>query len=378
MIKGASMKIILTGGGTGGHVTPALSVAQRLLREDPKTEILFIGRKDGKENDAVKKAGLPLFELEIYGIKRSLNLTNLKRIFKAVSAKRKAKAVIKSFSPDVVLGTGGYVCWPVLSAAKDLGIPTAIHESNTCPGLVTRVLSRRSTAVLLNYGETANHLKRNKNCMTVGNPVNEELYRTRRDDARASLGLTDKSVFILSFGGSGGADVLNKSIAALMKNVSSCMKGVYHLHATGKSYYDKELAEKERLRGCKTVPYIDNMPRYLCAADIVICRCGAMTLSELAAAGCCAVLIPSPNVTADHQRKNAALFCERGAAIMIEESELCDGKLDKTVKELILNKNLRDTLSQRISKLKTPTAAKNIVEILRTISKSTPSSACSE
>ena len=220
------MKIILTGGGTGGHVTPALSVAQRLLREDPKTEILFIGRKDGKENDAVKKAGLPLFELEIYGIKRSLNLTNLKRIFKAVSAKRKAKAVIKSFSPDVVLGTGGYVCWPVLSAAKHLGIPTAIHESNTCPGLVTRVLSRRATAVLLNYGETANHLKRKKNCMTVGNPVNEELYRTRRDDARASLGLTDKSVFILSFGGSGGADVLNKSIAALMKNVSSCIKGV--------------------------------------------------------------------------------------------------------------------------------------------------------
>ena len=358
------MKFLLCGGGTGGHVTPALSVAQKLKELSRDNEIHFIGRLGGRENSAVIKAGIPLSELEIYGIKRSLSFSNVKRVICAISAVKKAKKLIKSFSPDVILGTGGYVCWPVLVAGRRLGIPTAIHESNVYPGLVTRLLAKKCKAVLINKDQTRRYLGRGGRTITVGNPISSEIYRTKRADARRIIGLKSDDVFILSFGGSGGADVFNTAIYGLMREFSAQTRGVTHLHATGRAYYDKWISEKEMPNGCKVTPYIENMPRYLSAADIVITRCGAMTLSELSAAGCCSVLIPSPNVTADHQRKNARELQDSGAAIMIDEMELSDGKLISCVTRLYKTPELRRALSLKIAQHRTPKAADDIAKIL--------------
>lgn len=364
------MKVLLCGGGTGGHVTPALSVAQKLLEEGNENEILFIGRKDGKENLAVKKAQIELSELEIYGIKRSLSPSNIKRLFCAIRAVKKAKRIIKAFSPDIILGTGGYVCWPTLTAGRKLGIPTAIHESNVYPGLVTRLLSRKCDAILLNKGETAKYLKGAKRVEIVGNPISSGIYRISRTQARASLGLRSNDVFILSFGGSGGADKLNSAIYELMNEVSAEQSNVFHLHATGRAYFNKWSTEHVTPGNCRIVPYIEDMPRYLKAADIVISRCGAMTLSELSAAGCCSVLIPSPNVTGDHQRKNAKSLSDSGSAILIKESELDSGRLISEVKSLVGNKDMRARLSCKISMHQTPDAQDKIIMVLKELHKS--------
>jgi UDP-N-acetylglucosamine--N-acetylmuramyl-(pentapeptide) pyrophosphoryl-undecaprenol N-acetylglucosamine transferase len=212
-------------------------------------------------------------------------------------------------------------------------------------------------------------------CIPCGNPVRQEIIDADTLRAKEELGVQGKLV-VLSFGGSLGAAMVNKAMQHLVAHNKN-REDIVHFHVVGRYdegeferyLKDNNLNDENKI---KVYEYLYDIAKYMAAADVIICRCGALTIAELSCMGKASILIPSPNVTADHQRKNATLFCERGAAIMIEESELGDGKLDKTVKELILNKNLRDTLSQRISKLKTPTAAKNIVEILRTISKSTP------
>lgn len=360
------MRLVLTGGGTGGHITPALNVARELMECDSKAELLFIGRQGGKENDAVKKFGIRLTELEVYGIKRSLSPSNIKTAIADLRAIRKAKDILKEFKPDAVLGTGGYVCWPVITAAMRMNIPSAIHESNSCPGLVTRLLSKKCSAVLLGYDEAREHVKGARRIVTVGNPVDKALSRQSRLSARAELGLRVDEIFIVSFGGSGGAAVMNSAISELMEHVSSKDARIKHLHATGRAYFEKW--NKRSLAGCKVVPYIDDMPKYLKAADIVISRCGAMAVSELSAVGAPSVLIPSPNVTNDHQRRNARILSDRGAAIVLEEAELPYGRLIETVRELSENRGLRDTLSRKIKALSDTSAAKNIIGVLKELS----------
>ena len=358
------MKILLTGGGTGGHVSPALGIASEIMARSAENELLFIGRRGGAENKAVEKMGIQLRELEVYGIKRSLSLSNLKRIFCAIKAIKEAKRIILDFSPDAVLGTGGYVCWPVLKAAKRLGIPTLIHESNEAPGLVTKLLSKKCNAVLVNCKTTARYLKGAKRIETVGNPINPRFYAANKAMARHRLGIGSGNVLILSFGGSGGADIINRSAKELMRDYVAKENGVKHIHATGRAYFDEWVKDFDTPKNCRVMPYIENMPEYLSAADIVISRCGAMTLSELCAAGACSILIPSPNVTGDHQKKNALGFEEQGAAIMIEEKDLAKGALIKTVDELVKNKERRLELSRRIGRKRTPDAARKTVDII--------------
>ncbi len=362
------MKIILTGGGTGGHVTPALNVAKKLLELHPDTELLFIGRHGGSENDAVKRMGLKLCELEIYGIKRSLSPSNLKRALIAIRSIGKAKKIIKDFSPDVILGTGGYVCWPVLTAGRRLGIPTAIHESNLYPGLVTRLLAKNCSAVLLNHKETSEYLKSSHNITQVGNPVSDELFRSKRVEARYKLGIRDCDKLIVSFGGSGGAENLNRAIIEMMEKYSSKVPGIKHIHATGKMYFEKYGQGFRRIDGCEIMPYINDMPTLLAASDVTISRCGAMTLSELAAAGCCSVLIPSPNVTNDHQRKNGEYLAKKKAAILIEECEASCEKLIDVVSTLLEDRNAREKYSRRISALADRGAARKICTVLSELS----------
>ncbi|MBQ2793116.1 MAG: undecaprenyldiphospho-muramoylpentapeptide beta-N-acetylglucosaminyltransferase [Clostridia bacterium] len=312
------MKIVFCGGGTGGHITPMLAMADILRQNGEKAEVFFIGRRGGKENEAIRRAGFEPYEIEVTGLSRSLSPSNIGAVLRALSARREAKAILKSIAPDAVVGTGGYVAWPVLSAAKSLGIRRAIHESNAVPGLVTRLCCRSVDLVMLGYGEAEKRLPR-CSCAVTGNPVRGAVGRVSRSRARAALGIGEEKTVVLSFGGSLGAEAINRAMCEAIR-LDGGKSGILFIHATGRRDYEKYKAlggENARI-----IPYVEDMPTYLAAADIAVTRCGAMTLAELEAAGVPSILIPSPNVTANHQYENARALCECGAAVMITEAEL--------------------------------------------------------
>lgn len=361
------MKIVLSGGGTSGHVHPALAIAEALSLDNPKCEIVFIGRQGGRENAPMKDIAKELYEIEIYGIRRSLTPKNLKSIYCAIKARRDARKIIKKLAPDVVVGTGGYVCWPVLSAAASLSIPTIIHESNAVAGLTTRLIYKKCDRVLINYSETAKQLNGAKEIITVGNPLRLGFTSLNRKSARRALGLTDKDILIVSFGGSLGAEAINKCAISLLKNYSIKNPRVKHIHATGAiNYSESEYGEyKSGKGGCKILPYIDNMPTMLHAADIAICRAGAVTLSEISSVGCTSILIPSPNVTDNHQYKNAKILSDSGAAILIEEKNLTYESLLEHVRRLAENTEERKRISKCIEKFAKRDSTEKVVKIIK-------------
>ena len=347
------MNIIICGGGTAGHITPGISIAETVISKEPDSRILFIGRDGGDENSIVRRRGLELKTIRIQGIERKLTLKNVKSVVSASTALIKARKMIKDFSPDVVIGTGGYVCWPVLKAAQLLNIPTVIHESNVYPGLSTRLLYNKCDRVFLNFPGSEKEFKHRDNLMTVGNPLLNNLITETRQGARKKLGISNSEFLILSFGGSGGSEIINKNVISLMKNYCEKVKKIRHVHATGKRYYTKIKTAYPELtqghNGCVIYPFIEDISTYLRAADIVICRCGAMTLSEIASAGVVSILIPSPNVTDNHQYKNGKLFVDKGAALMIEETELNERTLLDAVRYLENNALLRQKIKNNLS-----------------------------
>ena len=359
------MRIILCGGGTAGHVHPALAIAEEFIRRGD-TEILYIGRKGGAESKPVYDAGIKVRELEVRGLERKITYRNLKNIVTAIKSRAISKNIISEFCPDVVVGTGGYVCWPVLSAAAALKIPCIIHESNANAGLSTRLIYKKCDKVLISYDTTREELKGAREIITVGNPLRKDFLSTTRREARRRLGIKDNEIFIVSFGGSLGADRINDAVLSLIKNFSEKKASIRHWHATGKKHYSEEIYRdysKEKGR-CVILPYIDNMPDVLHAADIAICRCGAITLSELAATATASILIPSPNVTGNHQYKNARVLADSGAAILINESELDGERLVKEISDLCKNTHKRSELSKCIEKFANREASSLIADII--------------
>ncbi len=368
-----NMRIILCGGGTAGHVNPALAIAEEIKRRDEHSDILFVGRSGGDENNIMTRAGYALKTLTVQGFDRRITLKNLKSLGLAISATREARKIIRSYEPDIVLGTGGYVCWPLLRAAARLGIPTVLHESNIYPGLTTRLLSPKVSLMLLNNGKTLEYLKRRDNTRVVGNPLRCDFEKISRQAARARLALGERDVFILSFGGSIGAAVLNEAVIKVMKEFSGKAPHVRHIHGTGRRFYDEIRTRERSLCGegkAKIVPYVENVPELMRAADIVVSRCGAMTLSELAAAGVASILVPSPNVTDNHQVKNARALSDADAAIMMEEHELVGEKLRTEISRLVYSPKERARLARRIKSFDKPNAASKIVELLQGITNS--------
>ena len=360
------MNIILCGGGTAGHINPAIAIAEEIKHRYPDSKILFIGREEGFENNLIKKSGFEYKTIKIQGLKRSICLTNLKIIHNALKAKQDARKIIESFNPDIVLGTGGYVCWPVISAAKKMNIPVAIHESNCIPGLTTRLLAGKCDIVFLSNKETENYISKAKKTVICGTPILKSFLGITREQARKSLGIRDNEIFILSFGGSIGSEKMNETIIDLIQKYSSKNKSVRHIHATGKNNYETVIRNTkiDEGCGCHIVPYIDNMPTVLHASDIVICRCGAITLSELASVGVAAILIPSPNVAENHQFKNAKMLADDDAAILIEEKDLTYEAIKKAVEKLKNDKNGRKTKAKRIKDHFTQNSTKIIADEL--------------
>ena len=373
MTEWSEMKVIICGGGTVGHLTPGISIAEIIQKNERNSAVLFIGRENGDENDVIIRNGFKLKTLKISSFKRRITTKNLKAFSIMLKALRESKKIIKKESPDIVIGTGGYVCWPVIRAAQKMKIPTVMHESNFSPGLATRSLASRCDKIMLHFALSEKEFKRKDNLVTVGNPIPEAFSRITREEARKKLGLTDRDFFILSFGGSGGAEKMNESIISLMKNYSSRKIEIKHLHACGKKYFEQMKKENDALakghNGCKIVPFIEEMPTYMKAADTVISRSGAMTLSELSECEIAPILIPSPNVTNNHQYKNAKTFTDSGAALMIEEHELNDRTLIDAVRYLQTNKGIREKIKKEIAKFKSVNAKKLIYEVIKTTAK---------
>ncbi len=367
----------MTGGGTGGHVNPAIAIANNIKENHRDAEIAFVGTKRGIENRLVPKEGYKLYHVEIQGFKRKLTPYNIKSAWLAFTSPMKAKKIIREFKPDLVVGTGGYVCWPLLKAASAMGVPTAIHESNAIPGVAVKMLAKYVDRIYVNFDATADALGDEYRAKTVkvGNPIKPEFSSLSKKEARAALGLDGKYKYLLlSCGGSMGAEKVNEEMLAFMRDYTKNHPELLHIHGTGS--IEKEaaakMAEEYGLCGCENIDireYIYDMPTLMAAADVVVSRAGAMTLSELAALGKCCVLIPSPHVTDNHQYKNAKVLADKGAALLFEEKELDEGVLTKALSELVEDGVKRACMEECIGDFALPDANRQIYADLMKLAK---------
>ena len=370
------MKVLFACGGTAGHINPGLSIAAALGSRCPDIQIRFAGNPDGMEARLVPGAGFEFVPFRAMGIQRRLTPYNIYRNAKSVclllTAQARAKKVIRAFEPDLVVGTGGYVSGPILLTAAIMGIPTATHEQNAFPGVTTKLLAKQVDKVLLAVEKAKEYLPKEAagKCIVTGNPVRPEILTERREEARRKCGVPEGKLCILSFGGSLGAQRVNEAVADVMAWHIKEGK-LHHIHATGQ--YGVELLP--RLLQERKVPYsdnpcldireyIDDMPACLAAADLVICRAGASTLSELAAAGRASILIPSPNVAENHQYHNAMVLQNAGAAVVLQEKELTGEALVKLVKELTQDPARLRRLGENAKKIAAPRAVEEIADQL--------------
>lgn len=354
------MRVLLTGGGTSGHVNPALAIADIIKSHEPDSTFLYVGTENGIEKKLAEKEGYDFRSVKIQGIKRSLSLKNVKTAYLIMTAPLKAKKIIEDFEPDVVVGTGGYVCWAPLKAAADMGIPTVIHESNSVAGLAVRKLEDKVDIILTNFKSTEDSLNNKSKAICVGNPIRKSFDGLSREQARAALGIPDSQSFvILSFGGSLGAPRINEAAIDVMREFSVKHEDVVHFHSGGRNYYKNAMQmfagySLEKNSRLDIKEYIYDMSLYMCAADVVICRAGAMTLTELAMLGKPAILIPSPNVTDNHQYKNAKALADKGAAVLIEEKELSAERIAAEIEKLYCNRELREKMSSAVAEFANP------------------------
>ena len=363
------MHILFAGGGTAGHINPALAVAGYIKEKHPDTKISYIGTAKKLEAKLVPEKGYDFYSIEVSGFQRSLTPVNIAKNVKAavcaVTASMKARKLLKKLNPDIVVGTGGYVSGPVLSQAAKLGFKTAIHEQNAYPGMTNKMLCANVDRVMLAMPEAEKRFKLNKKPDIVGNPVRPELTKITREEARAKLGFDDKPV-ILSFGGSLGAEKINNSVVELIKYHNQSGK-YYHIHAAGKVNYEDMKAKLCDIQLGKNVDlreYIKDMDVCMAAADIVICRAGAITLSELAVCRKPSILIPSPYVAENHQYHNAMTLKNVGAAEVIEEKELNGEKLISTVETLLNDDNKLKEMSKNAEKVAIDDANERIYKVL--------------
>ncbi len=324
------MRILMTGGGTAGHINPALAIADLLKQKYPDAEFLFVGAKGRMETQLVPAAGYPIRTVTVRGFQRRLSLKNIGRNVMAVAnvltASAASKKIIKEFKPDLAVGTGGYVCGPVLRQALRAGVPTAVHESNAYPGVTVKMLGKEGALVLLCSEDARRHLPAEVKAVVTGNPLRPDFLTQDKETARKELGV-DSRPLVLSFGGSLGAAHINEAMVEVLRRSREEGK-LQHIHGAGKAGFAAMKAQLDEKGvpltggGVTVREYIDDMPRCMAAADLVICRCGAMTLSELPAAGKPSILIPSPYVAENHQFHNAMVLVNRGAALCIEEKDL--------------------------------------------------------
>lgn len=353
------MRVIISAAGTGGHINPGIAIANKIKAEEPDSEIIFIGTNRGLETDLVPRAGYKLKTLEAYGLKKQISLKNLMNMIKTAASTSKAKKYIKEFNPDVVIGTGGYICGPVFAAATSYKIPAVLHESNAYPGRAVKMFAKKATKVLVAFEAAKERLPMAKEVVVTGTPTKVtkiELSSERRKELINELGLHDNLPIVLVFGGSQGAKAINDAIVGMIKEnkINNCQL----VWATGKKQYDvikEELKNNnldiENLKNCRVLPYIYNMEEMYALCDLVIARSGAMTITELAITCKPAIFIPLPSVGANRQEDNARVAEKIGGAKVILNSEVNYNNLSEMLNELTADINVLKQMGQNMNKL---------------------------
>jgi UDP-N-acetylglucosamine--N-acetylmuramyl-(pentapeptide) pyrophosphoryl-undecaprenol N-acetylglucosamine transferase len=371
------MKILVTGGGTGGHIYPALALIKRMKAMNDDIEFLYVGTERGLESTIVPNYSIPFKALKVEGFKRKLNFEgikyNLKTIGYFIQSIRKSKKIIDEFSPDAVIGTGGYVSAPVCYAAAKKGIPTVIHEQNSVAGITNKFLARYVSAIAICFKDAENQFKGHENKIVfTGNPRAQEVADIQANDSLQTFGLNPKQPTVLIFGGSRGAVAINKTV---IDHCQVFVEADYQvLFVTGREHYE-DLSEKwksscgleDEQSKVSIVPYIEDLPSVFASVSLVVSRSGATTLAELTALGVPSVLIPSPNVTEDHQTKNARSLSEAGAAELIREDELNSSKFIETVNRLMSDQGKRNDMAAKAKQLGVPDASDKIIDLLMTL-----------
>lgn len=357
------MRAIVSGGGTAGHINPALAIAG-YLKKYYEAEILFIGTQKGLESTLVPKAGFSMETVVVEGLIRKPTPKNIIVLYHFLKAVADCKKIIRKFEPDIVIGTSGYVCAPVMFAAHSLGIPTIIHEQNVIPGFTVKLTARFVDALAISFSDTKKYFKPSvaKKCFLTGNPLRENMLDITYEEARMRLGL-DSRPFIVSLGGSLGARALNRAAAEFINRTDT--DKIQFLAGCGKRYYEETVAQvkKEKLsEHVRFEPYIYNMEEVMPAADLVIARAGALTISELTALGRPAILIPSPNVAHNHQVMNAKSLEAGGAATVILEEKLTAEVLQKEIDALISDQKIHTKMSQNSKKMGITDGTKRICD----------------
>ena len=371
------MNVVFTCGGTAGHINPAIAVANIWKERHPEGKVLFIGGDD-MEMELVPKAGYELVGFPSASFCRGLNMHAFRHNARAVGlitrAISKCKRVLQDFQADVVIGTGGYASFPALKMGAKLGIPTCVHESNAVPGLTTKLVARTASRVMVSFESSREHYPEPEKVLLTGTPVREEFLFAKRQEARQALGLGDEPL-VVSCWGSLGAREMNKKIAQFMK--LECEQDCWrHIHATGSfgwrwmpDYVKEQGVELEKHPLITMQEYIYNMPELMAAADVVISRAGASTLNEIAAAGTPCIIVPSPNVTNDHQEKNARILEQHGAAVVLHENH-CDGELlFRTTQELLADAPRRASMRKALQELAVVDSASRICDIILNLAK---------
>lgn len=361
------MRVLFAGGGTGGHINPAISIADYAASQDKDFKALFVGTEQGLETKLVPKAGYDIEYIEIQGFDRKRLWRNFSTVTKLISSRAKCRRIIRDFKPDCVVCTGGYVSGPVAMASKAMGVPSLIHEQNVYPGMTVRGSENYVTYLALSFEETVNHMKHKEKCVVTGNPIRGEILTADYTKARKALGI--KKPFVLIFGGSLGADRINDTVVEMLDRIVKEDR-IELLFGTGDRNYEK-IMNKIREKGIelsdnvRIVSYIDNMAQCMAAADVVVSRAGAITVSEIAALSKPSILIPSPNVVRNHQEQNAREFESKGAAAVIVENELTADTLYDKMMSMAGDKELLRSMSKNLKPLAKRDALEKIYDLIK-------------
>ncbi|MBR3696838.1 MAG: undecaprenyldiphospho-muramoylpentapeptide beta-N-acetylglucosaminyltransferase [Clostridia bacterium] len=341
------MRIIICAAGTGGHINPAIAIANKIKEKEPNSKIVFIGTNRGLENDLVPRAGYELKTIEAYGLKKEISIRNIIHIIKTIKSSKDVKKIIDEFKPDLVLGTGGYICGPVISSAISRKIPTVLHESNAYPGRAVKMFAKDVNLLLTGFQETKNRLKDCKKIVVTGTPTKIKKVRideNRKKEILKEFGIKNDLPIVLIFGGSQGAKAINDAVFNLI--IKKLNKDYQIIWVAGTKQYDiiKESFEKENiyinhLTNVKVLPYIYNMEEIMNISDLLVARSGAMTITEVSIVGKPAIFIPLPSKSANRQEDNARVLEKIGAAKIILNKDLNEEKLSLEINDIIFNKS---------------------------------------
>ncbi len=353
------MKVIIAAAGTGGHINPGIAIANKIMKEEPNSEIIFIGTKRGLETKLVPRAGYELKTIESYGISRSFSVKNIKRLLKTIGSIGESKKIIKEFKPDLIIGTGGYICISVCLAGKKMKIPYIIHESNVLPGVATKLLSKNAEKILVGFEEAKKRLPKAKKVIVTGTPtkVNKlNLTKSEIDRKKEQLGINSSSPLVLVFGGSQGAQSINNSMTKIIENGMN--KNYQIIWSAGSEQYEivkNKLKEKNidimNIKGTKVVPYIYEMEEVMNIADLIVSRSGAMTVTEIEKVGKPAIFIPFPYATENHQEYNARALEKKKAAKVILDKDLTEDILNDNINILIKDKQELENMGKSANEM---------------------------